>query len=307
MQRTLLCAALGAALFGLNGCALNDIFAQNESAAPAPVESAAPLPPKADELNQTPVLTEDDKAASISHAPQGSALELDPVDIRGSAAGQAQGQQTLNSVEPSDSEILLGSIGGDDGADALENSAAQGNVEILRAPEPERPAGVGAVLPDYASGSNAGGSCDFALHSAMVKTGVEQAAALVSRLKVEPGLVYVAPTIIPDAFLDCSTDLSAQLSQALREHSNFEAAAAADMQNVTQAISQNSGSASTLPLMIRTLRANNVPYLLVSSLRQLGSDGAALVLRFVRVSDGITLTQSFSKLDLNPADNHTLQ
>lgn len=309
MQRTLLCAALAAALFSLNGCAMNDLFGKSEPAAPAPVESATPLPPKADEFNTQPVLTEDQQAVSVSRAPQGTALELGSIDIRGSAAGQAQGQSQLSSVEPSDSEILLGTISGDAGSDALENSgaASDGNVEILRAPEPVRPAGVGAVLPDYASGSNAGGSCDFALQGAMVKTGVEQAKALVSKLKVEPGVVYVAPTIIPDAFVDCSTDLSSDLSIALRQSSNFEAASAADMNAVTQAVSQNSGSAATLPLMIRTLRANNVPYLLVSSLRQVGNDGVALVLRFVRVSDGITLTQSFTKLELNTTDNQTIQ
>lgn len=310
MQRTLLCAALAAALFGLNGCAMNDLFGKSEPAAPAPVESATPLPPKADELNTQPVLTEDQQTVSVSRAPQGTALELGSIDIRGSAAGQAQGQSQLSTVEPSDSEILLGTISGDAGSDALENSGAannDGNVEILRAPEPVRPAGVGAVLPDYASGSNAGSSCDFALQSAMVKTGVEQTKALVSKLKVEPGVVYVAPTIIPDAFVDCSTDLSSDLSIALRQSSNFEAASAADMNAVTQAVSQNSGSAATLPLMIRTLRANNVPYLLVSSLRQVGNDGVALVLRFVRVSDGITLTQSFTKLELNTTDNQTIQ
>lgn len=286
MQRSLITLGISAGLCTISGCALNDIFQSNP-----------PAPPQAEVITATaqptqPVLAEDvttmppAEVSSQTHAPQNNALEMQSIDIRGQTVAPAlEDNSTLGAT--SDSEVLLGSI----------STPQPDNVTVENADTPLRPQGAGDLLPTYASGSNAGGSCDFALGTAATQQASQMAAALAGKLKVDAGEVYIAPTIIPHAYLDCIDDLSPVIASAVAQSSALQVIAADTAQQVRQTISQNSGSAAIMPLTIRTLRAAGIPYVVMSNIRPL-DDGCALTLRFVRVSDGITLTQSFKKLNI---------
>lgn len=280
MKRVLIGTALSCVLATVSGCStINDLLG-GRSSAPAPVESATPLPPRADSLPKA-VLTEDVPAAAAGTA-------------SAQAAGQSAGQALeIESFEPAvlapgGNVEILGSISG--------SEAAPGEVEILTARQPQRPAGVGAVLPDYASGSNLGSVCDVNKQSA-ARTGAASAARmLLAGLDLGAGEIFAAPTIIPDELQDCTPDFSADVSGALSA-AGFNVSQGSRAQNLQQSVSQNSGSAATLPLIIRSLRSQNVPYLLVSSVRA-QDKGSLLTLRLMQVADGITLAQNVVRLDL---------
>ncbi len=273
MKRLFTAAALSCALMGLGGCsAVNDLLdgINGRSRAPAPVEAATPLPPRANALPQA-VLTEDQPAAAASQA-----LEIESFEPATLASAGSN-------VE------ILGSIGGN-------TAEIAGGVEILTATQPQRPIGVGAVLPDYASGSNLGAACDTAKQSAARTAAASAARSLLGGLSLAQDEIFAAPTIIPDELQDCTPDFSADISAALSA-AGFTVSQGSRAQNLQQSISQNSGSAATLPLIIRSLRSQNVPYLLVSSVR-VQAGGSLLVLRLMQVSDGITLAQNMVRLDL---------
>ena len=271
-----LSAALASVL--LSGCNLNSLLSTEPE--PAPLPSVEPPP--------APVLTEDElrpqpaQPSAIQHAPQGTALDLQGADIRGTQTPALEDEGQPQAAESN--EVFLGAIA----------APAQGaEPEILTAAP--RPHSAGDLLPTYATGSNLGGSCDFAQGPAAQSLAQSMTAALASKLKIEPGMVYAAPTIVPDAYLDCISDLSPAINAALQSSDLLQTVSAQDKTAIEQGVSQNAGTSATLPLTIRTLRSHQIPYLIVSTVRRLSS-GPALSIRFVRVSDGITLTQSFQKL-----------
>ena len=287
MQRTLIALALTASLSTLSGCALNEMFNQETPPAPPQAQAlpATPLEPPA--APAQPVLTQDLPTLpqkSVQYPQASSALELNGVDIRGNEATALEESPRV----VSGNEVPLRHI----------STPPSTNPSISVAPTqdaPVRPQGAGDLLPTYASGAQVGLSCDLSLGSMASQQAARISAALAAKLAQPLGEVYVAPTIIPDEYLDCIDDLSAVIANSLAQSGKLQVVGAAASANVTQTISQNSGSATTLPLTIRTLRAANIPYLAVSSIRPL-DDGCALTIRLVRVADGITLNQSFVKL-----------
>ncbi|MBQ8024160.1 MAG: hypothetical protein IJ254_07850 [Succinivibrio sp.] len=109
------------------------------------------------------------------------------------------------------------------------------------------------------------------------------------RLKNEQGPVYIAPTVVPDSSSDCIGDLSGAIRQALNS---------AGIETVTGAgvdVSQNSGSSTVIPSLVRACRQSGVPILNVSVIRHIGPK-TVINIRNMRAKDGITLVQNTSQL-----------
>lgn len=156
----------------------------------------------------------------------------------------------------------------------------------------ERPPAAGEQLPVYASGSALAPKCDASLEASSRQAAVSLARQLAAAVQAEPGAVYIAATVIPGKFADCLDDISADVADGMAVNPALQVLSA------TSPISQNAGSASTLPLQIRSLRAAGVPYLVLPVIRDEGKGAAdaSLTLRFVQVSNGVTVQQVTQKL-----------
>lgn len=138
----------------------------------------------------------------------------------------------------------------------------------------------------------ADGSCSMTLHYEAVAAIRSMLTDLTGQMQVEPGKIFVGPTIIARDYEECVSDLSSSIQDGLVGNSAFTVVPA---DNINNLIAQNIGSATILPSMIRQCRSANIPYLLVSQIRNEG-DKADLSLRIIRTSDGITLNQVHRRL-----------
>ena len=116
------------------------------------------------------------------------------------------------------------------------------------------------------------------------------ATAQAKRISPDLGTIYVAPTIVPEELHECITDLSKPISTALNENSH-KAISSGKLR-----ISQNQGSSTLIPSLVRACRQNNVPLLNVSIIRKTGSK-YMLNIRNIRVHDGITIVQTSQALN----------
>lgn len=116
---------------------------------------------------------------------------------------------------------------------------------------------------------------------------------LVSRLRTEPGDVFVAPTTVSQDYNECVRDLSPSIKDGLIGNQVFSVVPGTT--NLNNVISQNIGSNTILPNLIHYSRAARIPYLITSNIKKTG-DKAALTIRIIRTEDGITLSQTFRRL-----------
>lgn len=116
---------------------------------------------------------------------------------------------------------------------------------------------------------------------------------LVSRLRTDPGDVFVAPTIVSQDYQECIRDLSLAIKDGLNNSQVLSVVPGTT--NLNNVISQNIGSNTILPNLIHYSRAAKIPYLITSNIKKTG-DKAALTLRIIRTEDGITLSQTFRRL-----------
>ncbi len=137
------------------------------------------------------------------------------------------------------------------------------------------------------------GSCSMTLHYEASGLARSLIAELAGRLRSEQGKIFVGPTIIDREYEDCVSDLSSAIQDGLVGNASFEVVPATT--NLNNIIAQNIGSATILPSMIHQCRAADIPYLVVSQIRKTG-DKAALTLRIIRTTDGITLNQVYRRL-----------
>ena len=110
-----------------------------------------------------------------------------------------------------------------------------------------------------------------------------------SRLKNESGPVYIAPTVITGSVSSCIRDLSPVINQAFKQNG---------VQTVVGTgvdVSQNSGSSTVIPSLIRACKQNGIPLLNVSVVRTIGQK-TVITIRNIRVKDGITLVQNTTQL-----------
>lgn len=120
-------------------------------------------------------------------------------------------------------------------------------------------------------------------------TAYEIVKAQALRLHNETGPIYIAPTVIPDDLTDCLTDLSGSIRQALAQ---------SGIQTVSSkgiAVSQNSGSSSMIPSLVRACRQAGIPLINVSVIRHIGPN-IVINIRNMRAKDGITLVQNTTQL-----------
>lgn len=146
-----------------------------------------------------------------------------------------------------------------------------------------------SVLPDYASSSGKK-SCRPALGQSALKNAAAQTEELCARLNLDQGEIYVAPTVVPDEFRDCIGNLAGAVLSGLKTSGKFTA-----VQIKSDGIMQNQGSGRLIPQLVRLCRSSGVPYLNVTVVHKVGGN-PVLTMRFIRVNDGVTLTQSFKKL-----------
>ena len=145
-----------------------------------------------------------------------------------------------------------------------------------------------ASMPVYASTSGRR-SCDPRLNNSMLTIAPNLASVLCSKLNVETGKIYVAPTVIPSEYADCLTDVSSSVKAGIQKTGKFAVTGSGQASTV-----QNYGP-RIIPELVRACRRDSIPYLAVSSVHKIGGK-PALTIRIIRVSDGVTLTQRYQQL-----------
>lgn len=133
-------------------------------------------------------------------------------------------------------------------------------------------------------------NCNLVALSAAEQKAYNIAVSQAKRISPDLGTIYVAPTIVPEELHDCITDLSKPISTALNENSH-KAISSGKLK-----ISQNQGSSTLIPSLVRACRQNNVPLLNVSIIRKTGNK-YMLNIRNIRVQDGITIVQTSQALN----------
>lgn len=166
------------------------------------------------------------------------------------------------------------------------NGTYQPNYGYNNSPQPA------LTEPEYKMQGN-DGRCSLKLHqeaSGLSRVLIQE---LVSRLRTEPGDVFVAPTIVSPDYTECVRDLSPSIKDGLSNSQVFSVVPGTT--NLNNVISQNIGSNTILPNLIHYSRAAHIPYLITSNIKKTG-DKAALTIRIIRTEDGITLSQTFRRL-----------
>lgn len=111
-----------------------------------------------------------------------------------------------------------------------------------------------------------------------------------NRLKNDKGPIYIAPTVIPSDMSDCVKDVSSAISVAFRAQ-GLEVVQATNVE-----VTQNQGSSTVIPSLVRACKSSGIPLLNVSVLRVIGGEKHAITIRNIRVKDGITLVQNTNSL-----------
>lgn len=154
-----------------------------------------------------------------------------------------------------------------------------------------RPQGVAENLPSYASYSQMSGqNCDITLGTSATTAAADITTNLVKRYNGPHEYIYVAPTLIPDEYIDCISDLSGTINNAIKNINRFRA-----VENDKLNISYQAYSPTFIPSLIRECRKANIPYLVISQIKNMGNK-PALNIRFIRVNDGITIFQNYKRL-----------
>lgn len=172
---------------------------------------------------------------------------------------------------------------------ALNQDEDQKQIELLTTDTDNatRPQGVGETLPNYASDSNlANLNCDISLQTKAQSIAYELTANLIERYNGAKEHVYVASTIINSKASDCLSDVKNEITQALVQKPRLTV-----INDNKIADSYAAASQSSIPNLIAQCRKNNIPYLVISNIKDRGNN-ISLNIRFIRVNDGITLFQN---------------
>ncbi len=198
-------------------------------------------------------------------------------------------------IETTDEEITSLPI---DIETMVDESVKTSNAEVLTAPKQDfsRPFSMGDELPTYASSSDmAQKSCNVVLYENAKSAVYELTKQIEERVRVTSGKIYIASTIIPDQYIDCIGDLSDVIKTALASSTKFEVLEGQEAKYLNL-VAQNKGSASVIPLIIREARAKEIPYVATAIVRVIGKSPVVTV-RFIKALDGVTLSQSYKKID----------
>lgn len=139
------------------------------------------------------------------------------------------------------------------------------------------------------------GRCSLRLHSEASGIASGMIRDLTGRMRTEPGFVFIAPTAVSGEYNECINDLAPALKDGLAGNESF--VVTSGNTNLNNMVSQNAGSSVMLPGLISQCRAADILYLVTSQVSKKG-DKAALTVRVVRTSDGVTVTQGFRRLSM---------
>lgn len=282
--------------------------ATSQAAATAPAATAAAAVPATTTSATAPV-----SAVSAVPASQTSTLSTAAAVPGAEAPGQPQPVPVVNAVPSATSQagvikpyIPDEALQNPDNAQAYQAGTAAGIVTAAGAgtaatataatttpastlpPVDSYTAAEVAAMPDYASTSGRR-SCDPRLNNSMLAIAPNLAASLSSKLNVESGKIYVAPTVIPAEYTDCLNDVSASVKAGIQKSGKFLVSSSSQASTV-----QNYGP-RIIPELIRACKRDDIPYLAVSVVHKIGGK-PALTIRIIRVSDGVTLTQRYQHL-----------
>ena len=170
------------------------------------------------------------------------------------------------------------------------------NVEIfVYDKKEEKTPSIGERLPTFASGSEfATTQCQDLIADNVEAIAQKLTLRISSRLNIESAATYIAPTTIPSSYQECVGDLKNTIKDALilAKSPLIPLQSGASDERL---ISQNVGSSTLIPQLIRICRQHQIPYLVVSSIREIGGK-PALTIRAVRVKDGVTLAQALEQV-----------
>lgn len=170
----------------------------------------------------------------------------------------------------------------------------------------EASSGVGANLPDIATTQKEQEQllqCENVVVPDLEARATALTQRLAARLNVETGAAYLAPTAIPTVYQECVGDLRSAVRLGLNA-ANSPLIPLESGSSQERGVSQNAGSATVLPQLIRACRQQGIPYLVLSTLREVGGK-AALTVRMVRIADGVTLSQGIEKVAPPPPAEQT--
>lgn len=146
-------------------------------------------------------------------------------------------------------------------------------------------------MPEYATASGRQ-TCPAYLGENAKNIASELSSTLIAKLSADHGNIYVAPTVIPDEYQDCISDVSSEIKNAIKKSGSFTPVTDASVEGVAQ----NAGSSTIIPRTVRECRQRDIPYLAVSVIKKTGGN-PVLSVRIIRVNTGVTLTQSYKKLN----------
>jgi hypothetical protein len=196
-------------------------------------------------------------------------------------------QAALKNTAVSDAE-LAAQASGNDGGEKEKDGEKAPDYPTLPPVDPETAQQI-SDLPDYATASGRQ-TCPASLGSSAQSAAAELAKVLAGKLNIDKGAVFCAPTVIPDEYSDCISDVSSTVASGLAASGKFNMADSGSVQ-----VAQNNGSSMLIPAYVRECRSSKIPYLAVTVVRKVGGK-VSLTLRIIRTDTGVTLTQSYRRL-----------
>lgn len=266
----------GSCLWGCN--ALSDLEHEiNGNSQNAPVENAMSKPAKPAVASKVPQSND----ALEQHK---SKTEQSEITITDNGTLENNETASVTSVPQAKTQAEL------DEEQALKNTEVTGEIGTgMLPPVDAETAEDIRALPTYATVSGRQ-TCSASLGNTAKTAASQLTAELLKKLSVDHGKIYCAPTVISDEYQDCVDDVSPQIKKATADSVNFEPVSS------EVKVAQNEGSSTLIPRTVRECRRLDIPYVAVSVVRKSGGI-PVLTVRIIRVQTGVTLNQSFRKLN----------
>ena len=266
----------GSCLWGCN--ALSDLEHEiNGNSQNAPIENAVSKPAKPAVASKVPQSND----ALEQHK---SKTEQSEITITDNGTLENNETAPVTSVPKAKTQAEL------DEEQALKNTEVTGDIGTgMLPPVDAETAEDIRALPTYATVSGRQ-TCSASLGNTAKMAASQLTAELLKKLSVDHGKIYCAPTVISDEYQDCVDDVSSQIKKATADSVNFEPVSS------EVKVAQNEGSSTLIPRTVRECRRLDIPYVAVSVVRKSGGI-PVLTVRIIRVQTGVTLNQSFRKLN----------
>lgn len=214
------------------------------------------------------------KALEVKTKATGSDIKLDAHD---ETLAASSGNEKVTEAIDADEEV------------ALRNTAVDEDGDLL--PLDQETVAEISKLPDYATTSGRQ-TCPVSYGTSAKAAASALTTELLQKLTSDHGNIFIAPTVIPEEYSDCIDNVASEVKKAAAQSKNFTPVA----DDTVSSVAQNSGSSTLIPATVRECRRRDIPYLAVSVVRISGGS-PVLTVRIIRVATGVTLTQSYKKLN----------